>query len=56
MQDKIILITFKSGGVQYISLDNNPKTMIDALEYISAHFDSIEEFVIVEQVTWLGTT
>ena len=55
MQDKIILITYKSGAVQYIPLHNNPQAMIAAFEYISADFDSIEDFVIVEPVTWLGT-
>ena len=50
MQDKIILITFKSGAVQYIPLHNNPNSFIETLEYISANFDCIEEFIIVEEV------
>ena len=51
MQDKIVLITFKSGGVQYIPLHNNPKSLIEVLEYISVNFDCIEEYIIVEQAT-----
>ena len=49
MQDKIILITFKSGGVQYIPLHNNPKSLIEVLEYISTNLNFIEDFIIVEQ-------
>ena len=47
---KIILITFESGLVQYIPLHNNSKSLIEVLEYISANFDCIEEFIIVEEV------
>ena len=49
MQDKIILITFKSGGVQYIPLNNNLEALIEVLEYISTNFSCIEEYIIVEK-------
>ena len=51
MQDKIILITFKSEGVQYIPLHNNPKSLIEVLEYISTNLNFIEDYIIVEQAT-----
>lgn len=38
----IILITFKSGLVQYISHN------LEALEFISANFADIEEYIVVE--------
>ena len=51
MQDKIILITFKSGAVQYIPLHRNANALIWVLEYISTNLDCIEEYIIVEQAT-----
>lgn len=51
MQDKIILITFKSGVIQYIPLYNNPESLIEVLEYISTNLDFIEDYIIVEQAT-----
>ena len=52
MQDKIILITFKSGAVQYIPLNTcHSKHLVEVLKYISVNFDCIEEYIIVEQAT-----
>ena len=51
MQDKIILITFKSGTVQYFPLHRNTNALIYVLEYISTNFSCIEDYIIVEQAT-----
>ncbi|QDP46436.1 MAG: hypothetical protein GOVbin3250_6 [Prokaryotic dsDNA virus sp.] len=41
MQNKIIVITFQSGLIQYI------KYSLDAIEYIYANFGSIEDIMII---------
>ena len=47
---KIILITFRSGLVQYIPAPIHGSTLLEAIEHISLNLEEIDKIQIVEKI------